>query len=141
VAASLRPMSEFAFTTTVPIRYRDVDPWDHVNNAVFATYMEEARSEYLDTVFDERIGTRNFVLANLELDYHAPVTYDGDGVEVAVRTAELGESSLTLVYEISKDGTLAATGETTQVHMEEAGPAPLPAEWRAAIREFEPELS
>lgn len=136
-------MSEFAFTTTVPIRYRDIDPWDHVNNAVFATYMEEARSEYLDTVFEERLGPRNFVLANLELDYHAPVTYDGDGgVAVAVRAAELGESSLILRYEISKDGTLAATGETTQIHMGEDGtPAPLSEAWRAAIREFEPALS
>jgi acyl-CoA thioester hydrolase len=134
-------MSEFAFTTTVPMRYRDVDPWDHVNNAVFATYMEEARGEYLDTVFEERLGTRNFVLANLELDYHAPVTYDGGGVAVAVRAAELGESSLTLAYEIGKDDTLAATGETTQVHMGEDGtPAPLPEAWRVAIREFEPGL-
>ena len=131
-------MSEFAFTTTVPIRYRDIDPWDHVNNAVFATYMEEARGEYLDTVFAERLGTRNFVLANLELDYHAPVTYDGSGVEVAVRAAELGESSLTLAYELGNDDTLAATGETTQVHMSEGTPTPLPEEWRQSIREFEP---
>ncbi|RXK50257.1 acyl-CoA thioesterase [Halorientalis pallida] len=135
-------MSEFAFTTTVPIRYRDIDPWDHVNNAVFATYMEEARGEYLERAFDdEDLGTRNFVLANLELDYHAPVTYDGSGVEVAVRAAEMGESSLTLAYELGKAGTLAATGETTQVHMGEDGtPAPLPDEWRQSIREFESAL-
>ncbi|WP_424016926.1 acyl-CoA thioesterase [Halorientalis pallida] len=135
-------MSEFAFTTTVPIRYRDIDPWDHVNNAVFATYMEEARGEYLERAFDaEDLGTRNFVLANLELDYHAPITYEGGGVEVAVRAAEMGESSLTLAYRMEKDGTLAATGETTQVYMGEDGtPTALPAEWRGAIRAFEPGL-
>ncbi|WP_336001118.1 acyl-CoA thioesterase [Halorientalis halophila] len=135
-------MSEFAFTTRIPIRYRDIDPWDHVNNAVFATYLEEARSEYLDTAFDEELGTRNFVLVNLELDYHAPVTYDEAGVEVAVRTSAIGESSLTLAYEVRDGDTVAATGETTMVAMDDDGaPRAVPEEWRAAIEAFEPELA
>mgnify|MGYP006285120581 FL=1 len=135
-------MSEFAFTTAIPIRYRDLDPWDHVNNAVYATYLEEARTEYLDTVFETPMEARDFVLANLELDYRAPITYDSDGVEIAVRTGDLGSSSLTLVYEVRRsDGTVSATGETTQVHMGEGGtPPPLPAEWRGSIGEFEPGL-
>jgi acyl-CoA thioester hydrolase len=136
-------MSEFAFTTPIPIRYRDLDPWDHVNNAVYATYLEEARTEYLDTVFETPMEARDFVLANLELDYRAPITYNSGGVEIAVRAAELGSSSLTLSYEVRRsDGVVSATGETTQVHMGEDGtPTPLPEEWRTAIAEFEPDLS
>ena len=133
-------MSEFAFTTAIPIRYRDLDPWDHVNNAVFGTYLEVGRGEYLETVFEEGIGPRNFVLANLELDYHAPVTLDTDEVVVAVRARAPGESSLTLAYEVRQDGTVAATAETTQVHVADGSPSPLPEEWRPAIEAFEPAL-
>jgi acyl-CoA thioester hydrolase len=32
------------------VRYRDLDTWNHVNNAVYATYLEQARIDYLDSV-------------------------------------------------------------------------------------------
>jgi acyl-CoA thioester hydrolase len=103
----------FEFVTEMSIRYRDLDPWDHVNNAVYATYLEQARIQYLDAVLDESMGGRDFVLAHLELDYQQSVEYRE----------------------------VAATGETTQVHIGADGPAPLPDSWRETIEQFEPALA
>lgn len=134
-------MSAFEFVAELPIRYRDLDPWDHVNNAVYGSYLEEARIQYLDSVLDEPMEEREFVLAHLELDYRAPVTYDEGTIAVAVRASDLGESSLSFAYEVRTVAGVAATGETTQVYMgEEGSPTPLPAAWRETIGRFEPAM-
>ncbi|MFB6166627.1 MAG: acyl-CoA thioesterase [Haloarculaceae archaeon] len=133
-------MTDFEFTTEVQIRYKDLDPWDHVNNGVFGSYMEEGRSAYLDAVLGERKDLRSFVLAHLEIDFERPVFYEDD-LLVAVRTAAVGTSSLTLAYELRTGDGVAATGETTQVHMgADDSPTPLPAAWRESIERFEPGL-
>ena len=129
----------FEFVTEMEIRYRDLDPWDHVNNVVYGTYLEQARIEYMDAVIDEPLEDRDFVLAHLELDYHQSVEYRHD-LTVAVRASDLGTSSLSFAYEVRADGEVAATGETTQVHMGADGPAPLPESWRETIERFEPAL-
>ena len=38
------------FETTIGVRYRDIDAMGHVNNAVYATYLEQARVRYVDHV-------------------------------------------------------------------------------------------
>ncbi|WP_136717588.1 acyl-CoA thioesterase [Halorientalis salina] len=130
----------FEFVTEMSIRYRDLDPWDHVNNAVYATYLEQARIQYLDAVLDESMGGRDFVLAHLELDYQQSVEYR-DELTIALRVSEMGTSSLSFAYEVRADGEVAATGETTQVHIGADGPAPLPDSWRETIEQFEPALA
>jgi acyl-CoA thioester hydrolase len=77
---------EFAYTTTLPVRYRDTDTMGHVNNAVYVTYFEQARIDYFDAVLDIPLEEREMVLANLELDYRRSVTTDDEYVTVAVRT-------------------------------------------------------
>jgi len=130
----------FEFVTEMPIRYRDLDPWDHVNNVVYGTYLEQARIEYLDSVLDAPLEQREVVLAHLELDFEQSVEYDDD-LTVAVRASEVGTSSISLVYEVRADGEVAATGETTQVYVDDDGPAPLPDSWRETIERFEPALA
>jgi acyl-CoA thioester hydrolase len=133
-------MSEYAFVTEMDVRYRDLDTWNHVNNAVYATYLEQARIDYLDAVLDGSIGGRDFVLAHLDIDFHAAVEYD-DAATIALRASDLGTSSLSFEYEVRADGEPAATGHSTQVHMgADDSPAPLPDDWRAAITAFEPAL-
>jgi acyl-CoA thioester hydrolase len=130
-------MTDFEFVATMSIRYRDLDPWDHVNNAVYGTYLEQARIDYLDAVVAEPLEDRDFVLAHMELDYHQSVEYRDD-LTIALRVSELGTSSLSFSYEVRASGDVAATAETTQVHIGPDGsPAPLPDDWRATIEQFE----
>lgn len=107
-------MSDFAYETKISTRYQDLDALGHVNNAVYATYLEEARISYfrdelgLDT---DEIAT---VVVHLELDFEAPLT-DPQTVTVGIDVSDIGAKSFTLAYEIADGGATYATGETVLV--------------------------
>lgn len=125
-------------TIDVPVRYRDLDTLNHVNNAVYASYMEEARAAYAEEVLGLSFEEYNFVLANLEITFGRPVTMDDD-LTVAVEVTEVGETSATMTYDVRADDGSVATGETTLVFVdrETKRPAPIPAEIRERIVEHE----
>lgn len=131
-------MSEYSLTVDVDVRFRDLDAMGHVNNAVYATYLEQARVVYFEEVLEVPLYEIQSVLATLELEFRRPVTLDDD-VSVAVRVPELGESSVPMEYEVRADGDVAAVGETVQVVVdEETGESkPIPDEWREKIAAFE----
>ncbi|MEF8785798.1 MAG: thioesterase family protein [Haloarculaceae archaeon] len=131
-------MAEFNYETEIDVRFRDCDMMGHVNNAVYATYLEQARVEYIEDVVQEPLMETGGVVANLNLDFEQPIDY-GDSVTVAVRAGELGTSSIPLEYEIRVDGEVAATGETLMVTFDqEAGkPTPMPEPWRERIEAHE----
>ncbi|QSX01211.2 acyl-CoA thioesterase [Haloterrigena alkaliphila] len=106
----------------------------HVNNAVYATYLEEAREAYFQDVVGVSMTDVGTVLATLEIDYARPIEAD-ETVTVALTVSELGTSSLHLEYVVRADGERAATARTVQVLVDrETGESrPIPDEWRARI--------
>ena len=69
-------MSEptLTFETEIAVRYRDLDTYGHVNNAVYATYVEQARLAYLTTVLGaETPRDLSIVIAELTVEFHAPI--------------------------------------------------------------------
>ena len=128
-------MPDDAFTVSLPVRFRDLDPMGHVNNAVYATYLEHARARYFRDVVGESLPTADTVLVHLSVDYRAPIDLDADEVTVAMWIPELGESSIPMAYEVRAGGEVAATAETVQVAYDrDAGASkPIPADWRDAI--------
>lgn len=118
----------------IDVRLRDIDFMGHVNNAVYATFLEEARESYFRDVVGASLVDVGTVLANLEIDYVRPIEADA-AVTVAVRVRELGTSSLPMEYEIRADGERAATARTVQVLVdrETEQSRPIPAEWRTRI--------
>lgn len=130
-------MSE-KFTTEVPVRFRDLDPMDHVNHAVYASYIEAARIDYIEEVIGVRQQEAAFVIANLEISYERPIEL-GDEPVVTLWVTDLGTSSCTIEYEIRVGDELAATAETVMVHTDsETGrPESLPDEFRDRIAEYE----
>ena len=126
------------FTLSIPVRFRDIDRLNHVNNAVYSTYLEEARFAYLESVLGIDITEFELVIVNLELSFARPISLDDD-LEVAVSVIELGETSWTMEYEFRVDEEVVATGETTNVHFdpETEQPEALPDEIRDPILEHE----
>jgi acyl-CoA thioester hydrolase len=131
-------MTDYSFVADVDVRFRDIDAMGHVNNAVYATYLEEARTAYFDEVLDASLADVQTVLANVALEFRRPVEL-GDDVTVAVRVPELGRSSIPMEYEVRADGEVAATGEAVQVAVDgETGESrPIPEAWREKIEPFE----
>ncbi|MFB6093409.1 MAG: acyl-CoA thioesterase [Halanaeroarchaeum sp.] len=129
-------MTDLPFETTVPVRYADHDTLGRVNNAVFASYLEEARVAFLRDVLEDVVGDPSFVIANLEIDFLAPVT--SGSVDVGLGVAEVSERSFSLEYEVAADGDVVAVGSTVQVHVdpETREASALPEDWRDFLAEY-----
>lgn len=86
-----------------------MDAYQHVNNAVYLNYLEEAR----DTVMVGLFGAEalDFVLAHVDIDFRSEVTQDDGDVTVLSRVVGYGRSSVRSREVVRKpDGTLAAEG-------------------------------
>ncbi|WP_459809375.1 acyl-CoA thioesterase [Halopiger thermotolerans] len=126
--------TEYEYDVDIDVRLRDIDFMGHVNNATYATYLEQAREAYFTDVLGVSLVDTGTVLVNLEIEYVRPIDADAD-VTIGLHVPELGTSSLPIEYEIRADGERAATAWTVQVLVdEESGDSrPLPEEWRQRI--------
>jgi acyl-CoA thioester hydrolase len=124
-------MTGFEYETELQVRFRDLDAMGHVNNAVYATYLEQARVDYYADVLGVGLDDIDTVLVNLEIDYRHEVTLADGTVTVAMGVRSIGESSVVVGYELRAGDRVAATAETTQVYVDpEAGTSrPLPEDW------------
>ncbi|TKX52504.1 acyl-CoA thioesterase, partial [Halorubrum sp. SS7] len=61
------------YTADIDVRFRDIDAMGHVNNAVYATYIEQARTRYFRDVLDVDISRASTVLASISIDFRSPV--------------------------------------------------------------------
>ncbi|MFC6904754.1 thioesterase family protein [Halalkalicoccus tibetensis] len=126
------------FSSDIQVRFRDIDAMGHVNNAVYATYVEQARTEYFKEVLETGLDSVSTVLATLELSYERPILLE-QSVTVEIDVPEIGRSSLPMEYEIFADGERAATAESVQVFLdpETEKPHPIPDRFRERIAAFE----
>jgi len=126
-----------AFTIEIPVRFRDIDGMRHVNNAVYFTYMEQARSEWYRQLKNIQSITKfNFILAHASCDFKEAIGF-GETVVVKATLTKIGNSSFRFAYEIrSKENrTLFATGESVQVCYDYKAkqPIPIPAPFRKML--------
>jgi len=134
-------MNLYKFSIDLEVRFRDLDAFSHVNNAVYLTYFEVARMHYWKHVFSENpyLNLR-FLVVRAECDYRSQARL-GDILRVSVRIPELRNSSFVLDYQIidSATGLLVAEGKTVQAFYDDETKKsrPIPPEVRERIREFE----
>jgi acyl-CoA thioester hydrolase len=95
----------------IEIRWRDMDAYGHVNNAVYLTYLEEARDEWLTLALGSAGSAWDYVLARVEVDFRRELTQGDDCVLARCRLGSLGRSSVRTREELlTPDGELAAEG-------------------------------
>jgi acyl-CoA thioester hydrolase len=135
-------MEGFRHVVPISVRFRDIDAMGHVNNAVFFTYLETARVDYMRDVvfqFEGRDLTQvGLILAQISCQFQAPIFY-GQLVEVGTRVVEMRNSSFIIEHRIEADGQLAALAEAVVVHYDyQAGRSVrIPDEIRARVEAFE----
>jgi acyl-CoA thioester hydrolase len=112
-----------AFTHQVSVRWRDTDALGHVNNAVYLTYLEEAR----DAFYERALGDPIYVVVRLEIDFRAEVRHADRTVHVEIAVERLGTSSLT-TREILRtaEGAVAAEARVTTVRWDQEARAAVP---------------
>jgi acyl-CoA thioester hydrolase len=121
----------FDYVHRETVRFRDVDAMGHVNNAVFLTYLEEARISYL---LRFGAGVTDMILARVEIDFRAPLR-SGDELEIGVRAAGIGTKSFELEYQVRSGASVAAEAKTVIVSYDyEIGRSvELPQSWKEAL--------
>jgi acyl-CoA thioester hydrolase len=98
------------------VRFSDCDMMQHVNNAVYLNYFEEARIHYFRQILgiDWDWKREGILLRKNELEYLKPV-FLHDPVEISVFLKHLGEKSFTLTYEVRVNQDLRTTGTSVLV--------------------------
>jgi len=116
----------------IPVRYRDLDPLNHVNNAIFSSYYEEARIHFIQQIpvlSEELKKSRSFVIVNLNINFLKQISYPAT-LLVGSGIMEFGNTSVTSFQAIYKknDKKLCSTARATGVwfDLEKQRPAPLP---------------
>lgn len=129
-------IKEFKHKTKIKVRFSDLDAMQHVNNATYLTFLEEARIDYFSKLFNRRYDNLDFeaVVGRIEINYIHPIVL-GDEVEVLTRISKIGTKSVdvehVIVIKKKNDLIKAATAltklvyydykaQTTQVIPEEA---------------------
>ena len=99
----------------------------HVNNAVFSTYLEEARIDVLG-------GLRPFILARVEIDFRSQ-RRAGEEIEIGTRCSRIGTKSFDLQHEIWAGDRLVAEAKSVLVgyDYERGQSAAIPERWRKRL--------
>lgn len=109
----------FAHWTELTVRFRDLDALNHVNNAVFNTYFEEARINFINEIpeFKKSMSEgKSFMLVHIELDYIKPIELH-ETILVGTSVEEYGNTSIKGFQAIYSKGNseLKAVAKTTGV--------------------------
>ena len=100
----------------IEIRWRDQDAYGHVNNAVYLTYLEEVRDEWLERTLGDSGDSWGYVTARVAIDFRRELTQDDDAVVARLWLTRIGTSSVTTREEIvTVGGELAAEAEAVLV--------------------------
>jgi acyl-CoA thioester hydrolase len=134
-------MSAFRFRLQLQARFRDCDLFGHVNNAVFFTYMEEARWAYWRELTGDFAHDRlpGLILARAECEFIRPVK-PGQRLEIWIGATKIGRTSVTIGCEmLDERDQPVATGTVVMVAYDYAAAKPIPIpDWaRARIEEYE----
>lgn len=106
------------YSVTIRPRFYETDALGHINNAAIAAWFEVGRMTFLESLGKEGAeSAMNGVLASLQIDFIAETFY-GTDVIASVTEARAGNSSLTVVSEMSQAGQLTVRGTAVLVHLD-----------------------
>lgn len=143
---TITPPEGFRHHYAIQVRWGDMDALGHVNNAVYLTYLEQARVDYTRRglrLWDGKPGEIGLIMARVEIDFKLPL-FAGDDVHVFTRITRFGRTSFTTEQRIMRGGEngleLAAHALVTVVVYDYAAgkPTPIPDVWRSLIKAYEP---
>jgi len=132
-------LEDFPYRITDNVRFADLDPNGHVNNAVYATYFETGR---VTLVKDRRYGLMtdrlSWIMVRLDIHFRAELRWPGT-IEMGLGVAKFGRTSVTCDQVVFSQGVCVASAQSVTVLIDEATrkPTPLTPE---IIEKFQPWL-
>lgn len=101
-----------AAVVRVPLRWVDLDAQGHVNNALIADYLQEARVRFLLEGENAALLGHGTLVVGHQVEYLAPVEFRTEPVEVRLWVGNVGASRFSIGYEVVQDGVVAARART-----------------------------
>ena len=132
---------KFKHFTPVQIRFSDVDQFGHVNNSVYFSLYDLAKTTYFKDVLGQtEWGEQVVVVANINANFYQPVFFS-DEMEIATTAIQLGNKSFTLMqHAIAKNtGEVKCECRTILVMYDllTKEPMPIPQKYKDAMCQFE----
>ncbi len=136
--------TEVTFRHSMPaqIRFSDVDQFGHVNNSVYFSLYDLAKTTYVKEVLDGRMKWNEvgIVVASINANFMSPV-YFMDNINIETATIEIGNKSFTLLQRAvdAKSKEVKCECRTVMVvyDLKTQAPMQMPDEYRAAICKYE----
>jgi acyl-CoA thioester hydrolase len=132
-------LKDFPYRLTDNVRYADLDPNQHVNNAVYATYFETGRVTLMkDLSYGLVPPGLNWIMVRLDMHFRAELRWPGS-IEMGLGVAKFGKTSVTFDQVVFCEGKCVASAQSVSVLIDESTrkPAPLTAD---IIAKFQPWL-
>jgi acyl-CoA thioester hydrolase len=111
----------------IEIRWSDLDLYAHIYHPVYLTYLEAARDQWLNRVFDRGGQIWDYVVARVAIDYRGALGLADGAAVVRCQLKEIGRSSITTREEVlAPDGRTAVEAEVVIVAWDTASGRPRP---------------
>jgi len=134
-------MDGFPFVYEATVRFSDLDCRGHVNNAVFSSFIEDARLRWYEAAADPDEAPpmsyeTDVILARTEIDFRGELRTVGETVEVGVRLGRVGTRSLALEYRLCAGDRVVAEAKSVLVGFDfvRGVSAPIPERWRHRVQ-------
>lgn len=123
-------LENYPFRLTDNVRFMDLDPNNHVNNAIYASYFETSRVMLTkDSAYGMTPGHLSWVLARLDTHFRAELHWP-NVIELGTGIEKIGRTSLTFSQVVFCAGKCiaSASATTVMVGLESRQPTPIPPE-------------
>jgi acyl-CoA thioester hydrolase len=119
-------LEDFPYRLSDNVRFADLDPNQHVNNAVYATYFETGR---VTLVKDRSFGLMppglGWILVRLDIHFRAELRWPGT-IELGLGVARLGRTSATFDQVVFSEGRCVASAQSVTVLIDDSTRKPTP---------------
>jgi len=132
----------FKFRAPIHIRWADIDALQHVNNAVYLNYFEQARIDYFRDVVGWKWEEIGMILANNNINYLKPLL-PNDKAWVLLKTTKIGNKSFEMAYLVVRETAAGeeilttATAVIVTFDYRKNITLPMPDVYRKAIQDYE----
>jgi len=132
-------LEDFPYRLTDNVRFADLDPNQHVNNAVYASYFETGRVTLMkDRSYGLMPGGLAWIMVRLDMHFRAELRWPGT-IEMGLGVIKFGRTSVTFDQVVFSEGKCVASAQAVTVLIDEKTRKPTPLT-EHIVRSFQPWL-
>ena len=96
----MNPQTKAGFVAPVPVRWSDIDMYQHINHATMVTILEEARVPFLKEAFGADVTSAGLLVADIRVTYKGQLRLADTPLQVTIWVQRLRAVDFTLGYEV-----------------------------------------